>query len=180
MHPTIPKKSLLIISTASVGLIVVIVSIWWVSGILDTRSQTVAKSRALVGRLTRTSEFLAQLKQEAPQADAYGQHIDLLLTGEEQLIDFQAWIQTMAKVHNVTLAEHFVGNQVIPDEGPGYIRFEMDGVGSLSNITAFLKEAELQASKFLIGIDGFTVTQNADAYQLSGRGLVYFARPTQK
>ena len=180
MKLTFPKKSLLILIASGVGLVVVILSIFWVSGILYTHSQAVAKSRALVARLTRTSEFLAQLKGEAPQADAYAQHINLLLAGEEQIIDFQAWIQNLAKIHNVTLSADFNGDQVTPDEGPGYIHFNMDASGSLDNLTAFLKEAELQTSKFLISVDGFTINQNSTAYQFSGRGRVYFARSTQQ
>lgn len=102
--------------------------------------------------------------------------MDRLLGGQDDLIAFPSQVGGIARNDGVELTFSFVGDPVPPSgtNTVGYVGFKLNATGSLSGISAFLKDMELSAPILLSRIDSFDLTQSGSGYVLTASGRAFF------
>lgn len=142
---------------------------------LENKSEKIVTARALISQTAATIEALADLKNDAPKADAYRRAIDKILVSQDRLLDFPRWLEGLARGRKVALTFSFQGSQVKPlDNAPGHIGFSLDIRGALANLTEFLKDVEFQSPRFLVSLDNFNLNGSGSSYRITSQGKVYF------
>lgn len=175
MHQQFNRELLISFVILFGGLIVVGAAFFLLSRDLALQAEKAATARELIRQRAMVLEVLAGLKKEAPQAVAYKAALNRVLVSQDQLLDFPRWLDGLARGRRVALEFSFRGSQVAPEgQKPGSVGFSADLSGGLSSIVGFLKDIELQSSRFLLGLENFELNGGGDSYVLKISGRVYF------
>lgn len=150
--------------------------LYWISGKIQAQAKAIADARSELLLASRSSELLAQFKSDQPEAQRYLQLVQTFLPGNEQLLDFPAWLNGLAANYKLPLDFRFQSEPVSPQGNtPGYIPINFQTTGSFDTLTAFLEQLELKAPRYFISLDNvdLQVQSNGD-YQMTCQGKVYF------
>ncbi len=152
------------------------VAIYFLRVRLDDRVKRINQYHALIQDRADDVRTLAELKKVAPIAASYQKAIDLLLPTRDQLFDFPAWLDSIARSEKVVLGFGFQGDASAPQGvAAGQVPFSLNLTGGLDTIAHFLKILESpQATRFMIGLDSIDITKTGDAYKASAQGKTYF------
>ncbi|MEK7507954.1 MAG: hypothetical protein AAB602_02630 [Patescibacteria group bacterium] len=159
-----------------IGSIIVFgVVFYFFSRSLNTIAREIAADRLLIANNAVVLGNLAELKRDDQKSARYEKAMNKLLVPKDQLIDFDGWLEGLARVRQVAMNFSFSGSEVAPQENfPGYISFSLDIAGTLDALTAFLKDIELQSTRFLVNLDTFDVTRSDVGYRIITNGKVFF------
>lgn len=148
----------------------------WLSYGLSDQAQRIVDDRVQLDQRAALLGSLAALKDAAPAAANYEKAMELLMPTQDQLLDFPHTLDNLAKVDQVSLSFSFQGGQVAPQgANPGYVTFSLNAGGSADNLTNFLKDAEVRASKFLVAFNSFSLSRNGDgSYSVMAQGQLFF------
>ena len=150
---------------------------------LSAQSEEIIAAKAAIAERTSTLEALTTLKKEAAEALRYKGALDRILVSRDQLLDFPAWLSSLARGRRVEMQSAFVSEGVDPGEtNAGYVGFSIYASGGAEDIIAFLEDAELKAPGFLVGLESFdlsgggsiNLTAGVSDYRISSKGKVYF------
>jgi len=163
-------------SVLIIGSIIVFgASFYFLSKSFDSMTKDIAADRLLIAGNTVTLGNLAELKQADQESARYKKAMGKLLVSKDQLIDFGNWLDGLARVRQIAMDFSFSGSEVAPQENlPGYINFSLDIAGPLDALTSFLKDIELQATRFLVNLDGFNAVRSDAGYRIVTNGKVFF------
>ncbi len=165
-----------------IGVVLILASIvafgsvfYFFSKSLRVLARDIAADRLLIANNAAVLGNLAELKRDSQEAARYEKAMNKLLVSKDQLIDFGTWLDGLARVRQVAMNFSFSGSEVAPQESfPGYINFSLDVAGTLDALTAFLKDIELQSTRFLVNLDTFDMTKSAGGYRIITQGKVFF------
>jgi hypothetical protein len=145
------------------------------NGDLSSQTQKIITAKILVNNRAVMLDALAALKSDAVAAAGYKKTIDRILVSQDDLLNYQKWLEGLARVHNLGSNFAFSGQPVPSSAGaPGHYDFSLTLIGSVDDILGFLKDAEYGAVSFLTSFNNlnFTATGGSDAVSLGGD--VYF------
>lgn len=170
------KKEVWIGTTVILGSIVIfLVASTLLSNQMAATSQQVADGRATIAKRSDLLANLAEIKNSSSEAAAYQQKINNLLPSQEQLLNFPQVLGSLASAHGVSFSFSFRGTPTLPQaDSPGVAGFTVDTSGSLDALSLFLNDIEAKATRFLISIDGFDLSQSGSGYALNIQGRVFF------
>lgn len=170
------KKEMIISVIIVLGSILVFgTSLYFLAKSLKADATHISNDRLVIAHNASMLGVLAELKRDASQADLYQKAIEKILVPRDRLLDFQRWLDGLRRVRQVDMNFAFVGSESAPTETfPGYISFSLDISGTLDNLTAFLKDIELQSTQFLVSLDTFDVSGSGSSYRIISRGRVFF------
>lgn len=144
---------------------------------LDGRVKKIQADRLLIQNQVRSVGFLAALKASSEEARRYGLAMDKIISDQNKLFDFPRWVDLLAKSRGVTARFAFEGEQVPPQDAiPGHIGFSITTGGTISSISAFIKDLErIEDAQFLISLDSFDFSETGSGgYNIGIRGRVFF------
>jgi len=170
-------KKQLWISSGIIGgsIIAALIAIYFFSSSLAAATQKIIADRSLVASQTSALASLADLKRDAPLALRYEAAINKLLPSQYTLIGFGQWLEGRAAQYGVTTNFSFQGAPVpaTPDTF-GTAVFSAEAEGPAANITAFMKDIEMQAPSFLLTLDSFDFTNNGTTSRATMGGTLFF------
>ena len=143
----------------------------------DIRGQAeiVEDDRILIAQNSRLVETLASLKKISPRVKGYEQKLSTLIPTQDNIIDFQRWMEDQGRTAGVGLTFSFEGTVAPPTlETPGYYPFSIRAQGNYLPMLNFLRELEISTTKFLISIEAFDLNHNQENYSFYGEGRVFF------
>jgi predicted PurR-regulated permease PerM len=163
----------------SFGVIVASIAIaagvlYFLSGSLDSEAKAIVADRTMAEQETNSVAQLANLEQQAPQAEQYQEAIDQLLPDQYSLLNFGEWFAQLGQQYGVTATASLQGS-INPSQGstPGNATFAFVVQGPLSDMTTFLDVASSKSSGFLFTLTSFSVTGSGTSYQITGQGTVF-------
>jgi outer membrane murein-binding lipoprotein Lpp len=170
------RKELIISLAVIVGSFLVSgAALYFLSGDLQSQVQKIGTARALLTNRSAVLGSLAALKKDAAQAAVYKPAMDVVLVSQDQLLDFQKWLDGLAGVHRIGYNFSFQGDPVLPQsDAPGYYNFSLDINGALDNLIEFIKDVEYKSPRFLTNLYGFDLTRDGDNYRVLTQGKVFF------
>ena len=148
----------------------------YLSGRIEGKSDAIAADRLVIAKRAELFANLAELKNRSAEVAKYRQKIDALLPSKDQLFSFPQTLNGLAIIHKISLNFSFKGAPIPPKtDFPGTANFSMDMNGSLENIALFLDDVEINATRFLIGVDSFDLVNiSGTEYRLSAQARVFF------
>lgn len=157
------------------GILVFGGGVYYLSRDLDSQAQALIADRTLVANRAALLGSLADLKKDAPEAARYQQAMDKILVSSDRLLDFPKWLDDLARIHRVSLVFSFRGSQTPSRaDAPGYIGFTMDVSGTAENLSGFLSDAEVKATRFLLALDAFDLAKSEGAnYRVLTQGKLF-------
>lgn len=164
---------------ASVGVIVVSIVIattllYFLSSRLDNHVQSIVSDLNSLDKRSADRASLAKLKKDALLAESLLPALSALLPYETQLIDLPGSLNDIASPYHLIFSFNFKEDQVAPaGDTPGQIGFVLTASGKSNDLFSFLKDVE-SSRRFLVVFNGVDVIRNADNYQASVQGVVYY------
>jgi len=170
------KKEIWIGVGAILGSIIIfLIASTFLSGRMAEMSQQISSARATIAKRAELLANLAEIKNTSAEAAAYQQKMNNLLPPQEQLLNFPQALSSLAAAHNVSFNFSFRGTPTLPQgSSAGIAVFSMDSSGSLDSLELFLNDIEVKATRFLISIDGFDLSQSGAGYALNIQGRAFF------
>jgi hypothetical protein len=142
---------------------------------IDALGGEIIMARGQAAERTYALENLSMLRAAAPQAANYKKQLDALIPKQDDIFGFQAFLQSMARVHQVDVSFSYDGAPVLSvGTQPGYFPFSANVTGAVQNSREFLDELESKTTKFLVNIDTVDVTADQSSYHTDIKGKVYF------
>lgn len=163
------------IGVIALSVIVFGVALYILSGTIASQANAITGSRADIQNQSALINSYSNLKGSASAAATYQAAMDKLLATQDNLISFPSQIDGIARSSGVDETFAFQGDPIpATPSALGYVSFKLNATGSLNNLTAFLKDAEMSAPVLLSKIDSFDLTQSGSNYALSAMGRVFF------
>lgn len=157
------------------SIIIFLVASTLLSDQMAATSQQVAAARATIAKRADLLANLAEIKNTSAEAFKYQQKMNNLLPSQEQLLNFPQVLSSLASAHTVSFSFSFRGTPTLPQgSSPGVASFSLDTGGTLDALKLFLNDIEVKATRFLISIDGFDLSQGGSNYTLNIQGRVFF------
>lgn len=158
------------------GSIVVFIAVFYFfSKSLNTIAKDIAGDRFLISKNTALLGNLATLKNDEQESVRYEKAMKKLLASKDQLINFPRWLEGLALARRVEMNFSFSGSEIAPQENyPGYINFSLNIAGTFDAVTAFIKDIETGAPRFLVSLNTFDATRNGSGYRIIFQGRVFF------
>ena len=149
----------------------------WLLGQAAARVTAIAEKRTELRQQARLVETLAQFKTLAPQIATYESKLTELITPQDRLIDFPAWLTALAKSVGVTARMGFAqsGGTSLGD-GMGEIGFALEVAGPAEQIKSFLDTIERSSPRYIIQLSGLGVTRGTgNDYTIRSSGRLLYA-----
>jgi Tfp pilus assembly protein PilO len=157
------------------SIIIFLVSSTLFSDRMAASSQKISSTRMEIAKRTDLIVNLANIKNTSAEAEIYQQKMNSLLPSQEQLLNFPQALGALATAHGVTFSFSFRGTLTLPTAlTPGVAGFSMDTNGTLDQLKIFLNDIEAKASRFMLSVDTFDLSQTATAYSMSIQGRSFF------
>lgn len=163
-----------------VGLILGSIAIFLVASTLlsdqmAAMSKSVAEGRVRIAKRAELLGNLAQIKTMGSEAAIYQQKMNSILPSEEQLLNFPQILSSLASTRGVSFSFSFRGAPTKPQgTSPGVVAFTLDSSGSMDALDLFLNDIEPKATKFLISIDSFNLSESGQDYAINIQGRAFF------
>src|SRR3989344_4170427 len=175
MHRYFEKEILISISIIFGSILLLGLAIVFLARDAISWSNKVVEGRNSIAEKAATLEALADLKRTAPSAAGYRLAMDAYLVTRDQLIDFQKWLDGVARGRDISLSSSFRGDSSEPTEdSPGNIGFNINVSGEMDRIIGFLKDIESESPRFLLVLDNFGLKSGDSSTEFSAGGRVFF------
>ncbi|TSC59496.1 MAG: hypothetical protein LiPW15_801 [Parcubacteria group bacterium LiPW_15] len=146
------------------------------SGAISELSTNIAASKVFLLRRAELISNLADIKKSSQEVSLYAQKMNSLLPMQEQLLNLPQALQSSASAHAVTFSFSFRGVPILPQtNAAGIAAFSLDSSGKLENLLLFLNDIEPKATRYIISIDTFDLSQVGEGnYHLVLQGRAFF------
>ncbi len=146
---------------------------YFIGGKLAAQATLIVNDRSLISRSTGAAERLAGLKKDQQAAEGYQRIMDLLLPPQEKLLDLPRDVESVGRLHQVGALLTFTGaDESGANTSP--LGFTITATGSGQHLIDFLKELEVNHSKYTIAIDSIDITGgDPQTQQLLATGRVF-------
>ncbi len=146
------------------------------AGAITATTVKITSDRLLIAQRTAVVSSLADLKHDAPAAEAYAKKINTILPSGDELLNFREYITGVAKSNQLVPSFAFQGAPSSGTKGnPGNAAFSIDVAGSFDNIKTFVNTLETKGAYF-ITFDTFDVnSSDASNYHALIQGKVFFS-----
>lgn len=147
-----------------------------ISGVISDLSDKIIASKTFITRRAELISNLADIKKSSQEVSLYKQKMNALLPMQEQLLNLPQALQSSATAHAVTFSFSFRGTPTLPQATTaGVANFSLDSSGKLENLLLFLNDIEPNATRYIIGIDNYDLSQVGDEnYHLVLQGRAFF------
>ncbi len=175
MHSYFKREILIGFAIIFGSILVFAAIIFFVSQDVAVQAEKVVIARTLIAERGATLSALAGLKKDAPAAARYKTALNAILATQDQLFDFQRWLEGLARGRSLSMSFSFQGSPALPSaEAPGYTPFTIRTGGGFASVLGFLKDIELASPRFLLVLDTFTLRSGGGNYDFSANGRVFF------
>jgi len=158
----------------SAGLL--IFGIYWFSNDLKVATLEIVSLRSRIAQQSQGIESLVELRKMSGEAQIYSKQLDDILPPEDALLNYQTWLEGLAKIRQVKLEFSFSGQKVAPQANvAGSQAFILNLESNFDNIKKFLEDVESKSGKFVSSLDNINMTRlNPGIYRVSMQGKVFF------
>ncbi|HUX35460.1 MAG TPA: hypothetical protein VMV71_00315 [Candidatus Paceibacterota bacterium] len=148
---------------------------YFLSNAISAEADKISSDRNSAQTRSELIDSLAQQKASSPDVKKFQQAINLILPQKDDLVNYQAWLDGLSRIHQVSINFEFTGNTV-PSNGTeaGYIGFSMNANGQYADLTNFLRDVEFKDPRFTTKFDSLDIVRNADTYGASINGKIFF------
>ena len=151
------------------------IAFYLVAGDIGNVATAITRSRSDIATQNAIIGSYSDLKENAGTAANYQTAMDKLLAEQDELITFPSQLDGIGRSNGVDVTFSFQGDPVLAGQNKvGYINFRLSAIGSLDNVTAFLKDVEVSVPILLSRVNSFDLTQNGPNYTLAAQGKVFF------
>jgi len=156
-------------------IVVAVIALYFFTGDIVSKSDAILADRALVVKQNALLAAFAEIKNDSAEAAKYKAIMDNLLPTQNEIINFQTWLQGFEAAYGVTTNFSFTAN-IVPatQTKPGTIGFSLIVQGGNSNVISFLRDLESQAPDFLLSFDSISLSQNGENTEAVTSGNIFF------
>lgn len=151
-------------------------ALYWVNNLLDSAVAAIVRDKTIIQQQSTISEVLASLKKDLPIAEAYESSIDNLVPPKDQLVfSLSNWLDSQERLYGVAASLQFQGKEVeATEDALGRVAFLMEVTGPVENVIAFLKDLEVNSTRFLMSFDSIEIVKSEVSYRISASGYAFF------
>lgn len=150
-------------------------AVMWFLGSAEGTAKAIAEKRLEIKNRSRQLEALSAFKAVESDVSALEARLDLLLPDKDEIVDFPAWLRTMAESRGTTLDFLFRGETPSSETSLGFAEFSFTARGSLTELRDFFEAIDNRGSQYLVHFLSLDVSRRGeDVYQAVTQGRVYY------
>jgi Tfp pilus assembly protein PilO len=175
MDTSFNKNFIIGLSVIFGSVLVVGVALFFLSGMVAGSVTAILADKSKINGQSNSVADIAELRQEAVQAASYQAAMNKLLPMQDALINFNAWVSSVAAADHVAATASFQGQPSPPLAGSaGQAEFSIAATGSVQDIANFLNDIELRSLGFLVQLTSIDLVDQGSNYELTAQGQAFF------
>ncbi len=178
MKDTFARKTWMSLLIILGSIIIASGAFYYFSNDLTAQMTKIVSERQAVSGQNNALDSLAALKSQEPTAAAYTAAMKQLLPDQYGIVNFSAWLTTIAAKYGVSVSFAFTGNGTPSAQStastPGTIDFSLSISGPVDKANQYLKDIESQSPGFLFTLHSFDYTTDSSGEKLNAQGTLFF------